>query len=290
MEAYFLAKRRLFELLPEGAVGVINVDDRRGAEMAAAAKRPVTYAIDGAADVRPGPLTFSLDGLTFDIRTPRGAIHVRSRLVGRTNAYNILAASAAAIALDLPFSAIEAGVTALEHVPGRFQLVSESRDDVRVIVDYAHTDDALKNLLETARPLAAGRLITVFGCGGDRDRTKRPLMGAVAARLSDLVIVTSDNPRSEDPTRIIEEIRRGIVTPANRVAPKGLHGTPSLAIVDRREAIEKAIRDAQPGALVLIAGKGHEKYQVIGDRTLAFDDVEVARAALTRRRSGSRVP
>jgi UDP-N-acetylmuramoyl-L-alanyl-D-glutamate--2,6-diaminopimelate ligase len=290
MEAYFVAKRRLFELLPEGTVGIINIDDRRGGDMAAAAKRPVTYAIEAAADVRPGPLTFSLDGLTFDIRTPRGQIHVRSRLVGRPNAYNLLAASAAAMALDLPFSAIEAGITALEHVPGRFHVVSGSSDDVRVIVDYAHTDDALKNLLETARPLATGRVVTVFGCGGDRDRTKRPLMGAVAARLSDLVIVTSDNPRSEDPERIIEEIRRGIVMPANRVAPKGQHGTPSLAIVDRREAIEKAIRDAKSGDLVLIAGKGHEKYQVIGDRTLPFDDVEVARAALARRRSGSRVP
>ena len=117
------------------------------------------------------------------------------------------------MALDLPFSAIEAGIAALEHVPGRFQMVSEPSDDVRVIVDYAHTDDALKNLLETARPLASGRIVTVFGCGGDRDRTKRPLMGAVAARLSDLVIVTSDNPRSEDPERIIDEIRRGIVRP-----------------------------------------------------------------------------
>jgi len=130
----------------------------------------------------------------------------------------------------------------------------------------------------------------VFGCGGDRDRTKRPLMGAVAARLSDLVIVTSDNPRSEDPERIIDEIRRGIVMPADRLAPKGQQrGTPSLAIVDRREAIEKAIKDAKPGDLLLIAGKGHEKYQVIGDKTLPFDDVEVARAALARRRSGSRV-
>jgi UDP-N-acetylmuramoyl-L-alanyl-D-glutamate--2,6-diaminopimelate ligase len=290
MEAYFVAKRRLFELLPEGAVGIINIDDPRGVDLVAAAKRPVSYAIEAAADVRPGPLSFSLDGLTFDIRTPRGQIHVRSRLVGRPNTYNLLAASAAAMALDLPFSAIEAGITALEHVPGRFHLVSGSSDDVRVIVDYAHTDDALKNLLETARPLATGRVVTVFGCGGDRDRTKRPLMGAVAARLSDLVIVTSDNPRSEEPERIIEEIRRGIVMPANRVAPKGHHGTPSLAIVDRREAIEKAIRDAKPGDLVLIAGKGHEKYQVIGDRTLPFDDGEVARAALAKRRSGSRVP
>ena len=290
MEAYFNAKRRLFELLAEGAVGVINLDDRRGADLVPVARRPVTYAIDAAADVRPGPLTFTLDGLAFEARTPRGTIHVRSPLVGRPNAYNILAAAAAAMALDLPFSAIEAGISRLDSVPGRFQVVSESADDVRVIVDYAHTDDALKNLLETARPLAGGRLVTVFGCGGDRDRTKRPLMGAVAARLSDLVIVTSDNPRSEDPERIIDEIRRGIVMPADRIAPKGQQrGTPSIAIVDRREAIEKAIKDARPGDLLLIAGKGHEKYQVIGDRTLPFDDVEVARAALARRRSGSRV-
>jgi UDP-N-acetylmuramoyl-L-alanyl-D-glutamate--2,6-diaminopimelate ligase len=190
------------------------------------------------------------------------------------------------MALDLPFSAIEAGISALDHVPGRFQSVSNPSDDVRVVVDYAHTDDALKNLLETARPLASGRLITVFGCGGDRDRTKRPLMGAVAARLSDLVIVTSDNPRSEDPERIIAEIRKGIVMPPGQ---RGQAGTPSLAIVDRRAAIEKAIRDARAGDLVLIAGKGHEAYQVIGERTLPFDDVEVARAALARRRSGSRV-
>jgi UDP-N-acetylmuramoyl-L-alanyl-D-glutamate--2,6-diaminopimelate ligase len=290
MEAYFNAKRRLFEILPDAAVGVINVDDRRGADLVAAARRPVTYAIDAAADVRPGPLTFTLDGLSFDIRTPRGTLHARSPLVGRPNAYNILAAAATAMALDLPFSAIEAGIKRLENVPGRFQVVSDPSDDVRVIVDYAHTDDALKNLLETARPLAGGRVITVFGCGGDRDRTKRPLMGAVAARLSDLVIVTSDNPRSEDPERIIDEIRRGIVMPADRIAPKGQRsGTPSLAIVDRREAIEKAVKEARPGDLLLIAGKGHEKYQVIGDKTLPFDDVEVARAALGRRRSGSRV-
>jgi UDP-N-acetylmuramoyl-L-alanyl-D-glutamate--2,6-diaminopimelate ligase len=289
MESYFVAKRRLFEILPDGAVGVINVDDRRGAELVASARRPVTYAIDAPADVRPGPLSFSLDGLSFDVRTPRGTLRAKSALVGRPNAYNILAASAAAMAIDLPFSAIESGITRLEHVPGRFQVVSGSADDVRVIVDYAHTDDALKNLLETARPLATGRVITVFGCGGDRDRTKRPLMGAVAARLSDLVIVTSDNPRSEEPSRIIEEIQRGIVTPADRLGAKGPRGTPSIAIVDRREAIERAIREARSGDLVLIAGKGHEKYQVVGDKSSPFDDVEVARAALVRRRSGSRV-
>jgi UDP-N-acetylmuramoyl-L-alanyl-D-glutamate--2,6-diaminopimelate ligase len=290
MGDYFNAKRRLFELLPDGAPAAVNLDDRRGAEIVAMTKRPITFAIDAAADVRPGPIKFSLDGLAFEVRTPRGTLTIQSRLVGRPNAYNILAAVAAATALDVPAEAIEAGVRNLTAVPGRFQVVSSPADDVRVVVDYAHTDDALKNLLETARPLASGRVITVFGCGGDRDRTKRPLMGAVAARLSDLVIVTSDNPRSEDPMQIIEEIMRGIVMPADR-APRGQaapKSTPSLAISDRKAAIEAAVRDAKRGDLVLVAGKGHEKYQVIGDRVLAFDDVEVAAAALARRRTASR--
>jgi UDP-N-acetylmuramoyl-L-alanyl-D-glutamate--2,6-diaminopimelate ligase len=287
MEDYFLAKRRLFELLPPDAIGVSNLDDPRGAAFAAAAPRPVTYAIDG----RPGPLTYSLDGLSFEVRTPRGTFAIRSRLVGRPNTYNILAACAAAMALDLPFSAIEKGVANLALVPGRFQLVSEPQDDVRVVVDYAHTDDALKNLLESARPLAAGRVVTVFGCGGDRDRTKRPLMGAVAARLSDLVVITSDNPRSEKPEQIIDEIKRGIVMPADRVGKggSGPKATAYVAIPDRKAAIERAIHEALPGDLVLIAGKGHEKYQVIGDRVFPFDDVDVARSALARRRARSRV-
>ncbi|HJR59695.1 MAG TPA: UDP-N-acetylmuramoyl-L-alanyl-D-glutamate--2,6-diaminopimelate ligase [Vicinamibacterales bacterium] len=291
MEEYFTAKRRLFELLPDAAVAVLNVDDPRGRDFAAAATRPVTYAIDAPADVSPGPIAFSLDGLEFDARTPRGTLHLRSKLVGRPNAYNILAAVAAATALELPSSAIEQGIRSLDNVPGRFQLVSSAADDVRVVVDYAHTDDALKNLLETARPLAAGRVITVFGCGGDRDKTKRPLMGAVAARLSDMVIVTSDNPRSEHPDEIIEDIKRGIVLPADRIGPKGQgpKATPCLAIPDRKAAIERAVREAAPGDLVLVAGKGHEKYQVIGERTLPFDDVEVARAALALRRAGTRV-
>jgi UDP-N-acetylmuramoyl-L-alanyl-D-glutamate--2,6-diaminopimelate ligase len=200
----------------------------------------------------------------------------------------MLGVVATAIALDLPTSAIEEGLARLEQVPGRFQVVSGSTDDVRVVVDYAHTDDALKNLLETARPLAQGRLVTVFGCGGDRDRTKRPLMGAVAARLSDFVVLTSDNPRSEDPDRIIEEIQRGLAPPAEPGAPKR-PTTPFIVNADRRRAIEYAIRMAKPGDLVIIAGKGHEKYQIIGDRTLPFDDVEVARAALGQRRAASRV-
>ena len=169
-------------------------------------------------------------------------------------------------------------------MPGRFQLVSGAKDEVTVVVDYAHTDDALRNLLETARPLARGRLITVFGAGGDRDRTKRPLMGAVAGRLSDLIVITSDNPRSEDPQRIIEEIQRGITADTRKDAGQQL-----LTIVDRRAAIAKAVEVATPGDLVLIAGKGHEKYQVIGDKTMPFDDVAVAREALARRRTNSGV-
>jgi UDP-N-acetylmuramoyl-L-alanyl-D-glutamate--2,6-diaminopimelate ligase len=248
------------------------------------AGRPVTYAIARPADITPGPLSFSLSGLTFDVRTPRGTLRLRSKLVGRPNVYNILAAAATGVALDLSFDAIEQGVRSVEGVPGRFEIVSGEKDGVTVVVDYAHTDDALRNLLETARPLASGRLITVFGCGGDRDRTKRPLMGAVAGRLSDVIIITSDNPRSEDPDRIIEEIQRGITADTRRDSGQLL-----LAIADRFEAIGKAIELARPGDLVLVAGKGHEKYQVIGDRVLPFDDAVVAREALARRRTNSGV-
>jgi UDP-N-acetylmuramoyl-L-alanyl-D-glutamate--2,6-diaminopimelate ligase len=293
MESYFQAKRRLFEMLPPGAPAVINLDDPRGAALAQDCRRPVTFAVARPADVTPGPVSLSLDGIAFDAGTPRGSVRVRSRLRGRFNVANVLAAVAVAVALDLPLPAIEGGVALLEHVPGRFQVISGPEDDVAVVVDYAHTDDALKNLLETARPLARGRLVTVFGCGGDRDRTKRPLMGAVAARLSDVVIVTSDNPRSEEPTAIIEEIRRGIDAPPDRAA--GRPGPPRagrqepvcLSIVDRRTAIERAVSDALAGDLIVIAGKGHEKYQEIAGRTLPFDDVQIGREALERRRTGS---
>jgi UDP-N-acetylmuramoyl-L-alanyl-D-glutamate--2,6-diaminopimelate ligase len=284
MEAYFRAKRRLFEMLPPGAPSLVNTDDPRGAAIVGVSARPVTYAINRSADITPGPLSFSLDGLTFDVRTPRGTLHVRSKLVGRPNVYNILAAISTAVALGLPFDVIERGLHALHGVRGRFELVSSPNDEVTVVVDYAHTDDALRNLLETARTLARGRVITVFGCGGDRDRTKRPLMGAVAGRLSDLIVITSDNPRGEDPNRIIEEIQRGITPDTRRDTAQGL-----LSIADRRAAIAKAIELARPGDLVLVAGKGHETYQVIGDDLVPFDDAVVAREALARRRTNSGV-
>jgi UDP-N-acetylmuramoyl-L-alanyl-D-glutamate--2,6-diaminopimelate ligase len=279
MEAYFAAKRRLFEMLPADAWGIINADDPRATSLGAACGRAWTYGLTSPADVTVTGLSSDLGGLTLDVRTPRGSVALRSPLVGRPNAYNILAATAAAAALDVPLDAIAAGVHALRGVPGRFEVVSSPADEVTVVVDYAHTDDALRNLLETARPLARHRLLTVFGCGGDRDKTKRPLMGMVAARLSDGVIITSDNPRSEDPDRIIEDIKRGI--PGSPQA--GVRAASVVAITDRAEAIAQAVAHAQPGDLVLIAGKGHEKYQQIGDRVLPFDDAAVARDALARR-------
>jgi UDP-N-acetylmuramoyl-L-alanyl-D-glutamate--2,6-diaminopimelate ligase len=283
MENYFAAKRRLFEMLPAEAPAVVNIDDPRGGGMAEAARRAVTYSLNHAADVTPGPVSFSFAGLEFDVRTPRGVVHVRSRLIGRPNVYNILSAVGVTMALGVPLEAIARGLERLEGVPGRFERASAADDDVTVVVDYAHTDDALKNLLEMARPLAAQRLITVFGAGGDRDRTKRPLMGMVAARLSDVVVITSDNPRSEDPGRIIDEVNLG-AQPETRQ-----RGAEVLAIVDRREAILRAVSQAESGDVVLIAGKGHEKYQEIAGLTLPFDDVAVAREALAARRLRSRV-
>ena len=293
MDQYFAAKRRLFDMLPAGAPAILNIDDPRVAALAGQLTSSVTYAVDREADVMPASEPASLMGLSFDVRTPAGPLHVESRLAGRFNIYNLLAAAATGVGLNLPLQAIEAGLAAVTAVPGRFQLVSDpDADDVVAIVDYAHTDDALKNLLEAVRPLARARMITVFGCGGDRDRTKRSLMGAVAARLSDLVVLTSDNPRSEDPESIIDEIERGIAPAAGRArqaaaaaVPGKEYRTPAwLRVAARRLAIERAVLEAQPGDVVVIAGKGHEKTQTLRDRELPFDDVAVAREALGLRR------
>ena len=279
MSRYFAAKRQLFDMLADTAPAVINVDDPHGRELAAAVARPVTYAIDAPADVRPERLDLSLSGMELDVRTPQGLLHIRSALLGRNNAYNVLAAAATGVALSLSFQAIEHGLGSVTRVPGRMEVVSTAGDEVSVIVDFAHTDDALKGLLETVRPLTRGRLVTVFGCGGDRDTTKRPLMGTVAGRLSDLVVLTSDNPRSEDPASIVKNIELGLTG----------GDTPWTTVLDREAAITRAVCDAQPGDLVVVAGKGHERYQVIGGHTLPFEDIAVARAALARRRSRSRV-
>lgn len=289
MESYFAAKRRLFEMLPADAPAIVNVDDPAGSRLVPTVRRAVTFGIRQRADVMPQPFQLSLTGLRFVADTPRGPVTVQSPLVGQPNVYNLLGAVATGVALDLPTDAIESGLSRLSGVPGRFEVVSGPDDDVSVVVDYAHTDDALKNLLETARALSGGRLITVFGCGGDRDRTKRPLMGAVAGRMSDIVIVTSDNPRSEDPERIVEDVLRGIpgaARSAGRQPKTGAAQKPEVyAIVDRAAAIGRAIDEARPGDLVIVAGKGHEKTQVIGDRVLPFDDVAVSREALRRRRA-----
>ncbi|MEP7117558.1 MAG: UDP-N-acetylmuramoyl-L-alanyl-D-glutamate--2,6-diaminopimelate ligase [Acidobacteriota bacterium] len=283
MEQYFAAKRRLFEMLEPTAPGVINADDPRAAALVGVCANSLTYGMHRPADVRPEDLSMDLHGVRFRATTPGGPVQIVSTLVGRPNVYNLLAATATASALGVPGQAISDGLARLAGVPGRFELVSAPGDDITVVVDYAHTDDALRNLIETARPLTRGRVVTVFGCGGDRDRTKRPLMGMVAARLSDVVVLTSDNPRSEDPAAIIEEIRRGI--PAGEAASGR---TPDVtAVVDRAAAIEKAVTSARAGDLVLVAGKGHEKTQHIGTRVLPFDDAEVAKAALARRHARS---
>jgi UDP-N-acetylmuramoyl-L-alanyl-D-glutamate--2,6-diaminopimelate ligase len=273
MDEYFAAKRRLFELLPDDAPSIVNVDDRRGALLASMRSRRVTFAVDAPADVRPAALPASLAALDLNVRTPAGPLHLHSRLAGRFNVYNLLAAAATGVALDVPLAAIETGLASVTAVPGRFQVVSSAADDVMVIVDYAHTDDALRNLLEAVRPITAAKLTTVFGCGGGRDRSKRSLMGDVAARLSDAVVITSDNPRSEDPEQILDDIERGIPPQQARIR-----------IAGRRAAIEWAIGGAGPGDVVVLAGKGHETHQIIGDQKLPFDDVVVAGEALARRR------
>ena len=274
MEAYFQAKRKLFaDLVKTDGRAVVNADDDRAPDLAAASRAPVwTYGIERPADFRAEEVQLALDRTRFRVRSPVGVFEVETALVGRFNVQNVLAAFASAVAAGVEPEAALKGLATVTGVPGRLERVPGATG-FAVIVDYAHTDDALKNLLETVRELAPTRVITVFGCGGDRDRTKRPLMGAVASRLSDVVIVTSDNPRSEPPEAILEEIQRGM---------NGGRKAERHAIVDRREAIARALEMARPGDAVVIAGKGHETYQVLRDRTVPFDDRQVARDILSR--------
>jgi UDP-N-acetylmuramoyl-L-alanyl-D-glutamate--2,6-diaminopimelate ligase len=274
MDSYFAAKRILFdELLHDDGRAVINVDDDRGAELARTSRRAVSScSLKPGADFTAEDVRLSLEGTRFRARTPVGVFEVQTPLLGRFNVLNALCAFGAGLALDVPPDAVQRGIAALKGVPGRIERVDVGQD-FTVLVDYAHTDDALKNLLESVRELHPRRLITVFGCGGDRDRSKRPLMGAVAARLSDVVILTSDNPRSEPPEAIIEEVRRGI-PPAR--------ADETEVIVDRREAIAHALELGREGVVIVIAGKGHETYQVLRDRTVPFDDRQVVREVLAR--------
>jgi UDP-N-acetylmuramoyl-L-alanyl-D-glutamate--2,6-diaminopimelate ligase len=273
-EAYFSAKRRLFEGVGAGApdVAVLNADDEYAARLEGLSPRTLTYGITAAADLMAKKFALGFDGLEFSAQTPAGNIHVHSHLVGRINVYNILAAIGAGIGLTIPAAKIEEGIANLEHVPGRFERVDEGQP-FRVFVDYAHTDDALRNLISTARELASGgRVITLFGAGGERDRTKRPLMGEAAGLLSDLVVLTSDNPRSEDPLRIINDVIVGLQKKSAKFKVE----------TDREKALAIAMKEARPGDIVLLAGKGHETYQILRDGAIEFDDREKARAILRR--------
>jgi UDP-N-acetylmuramoyl-L-alanyl-D-glutamate--2,6-diaminopimelate ligase len=274
MEKYFAAKRILFDtLLREDGHAVVNRDDDHADELIRTSRGKVwTYSLQAPADVAVEEITLSLEGTHIRALTPVGPIEITTPLLGRFNVQNILAALTAGLALGLPEDVLRRGLGSLRGVPGRLERV-QAGQDFTVLVDYAHTDDALKNVLETVRELRPRRLITVFGCGGDRDRTKRPLMGAVASRLSDVVILTSDNPRSEPPEAILEEIRRGV--------PQSRAGDTHM-IPDRRDAIAKALEMGREGVVVVIAGKGHETYQVLRDRTVPFDDRQVARDILHR--------
>jgi UDP-N-acetylmuramoyl-L-alanyl-D-glutamate--2,6-diaminopimelate ligase len=274
-EEYFAAKKILFAGTGAGvpAAAVINIDDPYGPKLDALAKRTLTYGLSGSPDLSAKKFSLSFHGLEFTAQTPAGPVEVRSALVGRINVYNILAAIGAALALDIPIPAIEAGIRNLELVPGRFQRIDEGQPFL-VVVDYAHADDALRNLISTARELnPAGRVITLFGAGGERDRSTRPPMGEAAGSLSDLVILTSDNPRSEDPLRIINDVVVGL---------QKVNGN-YLVEPDRDVALAMAIDEAKPGDIVLLAGKGHENYQILRDRTYEFDDREKAREILRRR-------
>jgi UDP-N-acetylmuramoyl-L-alanyl-D-glutamate--2,6-diaminopimelate ligase len=269
MEDYFLAKRRLFTEADTRSA-VINVDDPYGARLAQELERTVTFGLDGDAVYRATDVQTGLDGSSFTVNGPDGAIELRSPLRGTFNVYNVLGAFATARTLGIQANAAAAAIETAGQVPGRFQTIDEGQG-FAVLVDYAHTPDSLENVLTAARALTAGRVHVVFGAGGDRDTGKRPLMGEIASRLADRVIVTSDNPRSERPEAIIDQILVGI-----RPAHPDVEHNP-----DRREAIATAIHTAAPGDVVVIAGKGHEQGQEFeGGRKLPFDDATVAREAL----------
>jgi UDP-N-acetylmuramoyl-L-alanyl-D-glutamate--2,6-diaminopimelate ligase len=265
MERYYLAKRRLFEA--PGAPSVVNVDDDYGRRLAGEIDGATTYAIDRDANYRATDVRFDPAGSSFTCETPDGPLEIDTRLPGLFNVQNALAAIAAARALGVEPEAIRRGLAGADRVPGRFEPVDEGQD-FTVLVDYAHTPEALENVLRAARELTTGRLHVVFGAGGDRDRAKRPLMGRAASELADRVIVTSDNPRSEDPEAIVDEVLGGTSGDAERE-------------VDRRRAIARAVESARRGDVVVIAGKGHEQGQEFeGGRKEPFDDVTVVRDAL----------
>lgn len=283
MDEYFEAKSRLFTGLggghKTGKRAIVNLDDPRGATIRAACPVPVWgYAIQNQADLKAERVSLSLTGTTFTAATPAGSFTVESRLVGEHNVYNLLGAIGVALHDGATTDQICEAAVNISNVPGRFERVS-SGQDFTVVVDYAHTEDALLRLLTAAHTLKTDRIITVFGCGGDRDRGKRPKMGRVAVEYSDVVILTSDNPRTEDPMAILYEVEIGV-----RDALARRNHVQYQMLPDRREAIVAAIREARRGDMVLIAGKGHEDYQIVGTKKFHFDDREVAREAIRQSR------
>ena len=279
-EHYFLAKRRLFEGLgtPPPNWAVINIDDPWGAKLLELPyPHRLTYGLNGDAQVKPNHLKSSPAGTEATIVTPAGKVEVVSPLIGRANLANILASVATGVGMGIPSAKIAEGIANLKAVPGRFERVDEGQPFL-VVVDYAHTDDALKNVLRTARELVHNRLIVLFGCGGERDRTKRPRMGEAAGTLADFVVLTSDNPRSEDPLLIMADALVGLQRT----------GKPYIAEVDRGTAVRKALEEAREGDVIVLAGKGHETYQVLKEGKVDYDDRVVARQILREMGYGER--
>ncbi len=296
MDEYFAAKRKLFELLKDSPKRlrpnmVINIDDPWGQRLFDEYREgALGFAMEKEADYTANHSLLGIEGSRASISVPYGEFFVRSPLIGKYNLYNILAAAAAADCLQVPEFMIQAGIAAVEKIPGRLEQVSLPGEPA-VFVDYAHKPDALEKVLQNLAEFKKRRIVTVFGCGGDRDRLKRPLMGGIATRLSDFTIITSDNPRSEDPLEIIRQIEAGVGSNAQRLEAADVLeiGRKGYAVIpDRRAAIVKAVGLSRPGDIVLIAGKGHETYQILGSKTVAFDDREAGRDALNELGKGGR--
>lgn len=279
-EEYLRVKTKFFVNLPALSWACINGDDEHAEYIISrTGAKVVTYGIRSDVNVKAEDIRLTPHGAVYKAKTPQGMIELNLQLTGYFNVYNSLGVLAAALSLGIPHDAIKAGLEKISGVPGRFQQVTVPGADFSVIVDYAHTPDGLENILQTGRGLNPHRLIVVFGCGGDRDRTKRPIMGKIAAQLADYTIITSDNPRNEAPHQIMADIEAGL----KEIQPP----VPYTMIVDREEAIRKAIGMAETGDIILIAGKGHENYQIFeGNRTIHFDDREIAKAALEERFHG----
>ena len=274
MEDYFLAKARLFVTLSPQSTAVINGDDIYGRRLCSLTKGLVrTYGVDTESDYMAEDIRLTLEGTAFQMVTPSGRFPVNSALVGRHNVYNILAACAVCLGENISSENIQAGVHVCSAVPGRMEAI-RCGQPFQVFIDYAHTEDALQNVLRSIKAISPARIILVFGCGGDRDTGKRPKMGRVASELADQVVVTNDNPRTEDPRKIIDQILSGFSHDRYHVIP------------DRAAAIEAAVQDACPGDVVLIAGKGHENYQIFKDQTVPFDEHTIVRQCLCKRVSG----